>query len=348
MYDQQGRIYTRPESTFLWLEYPGPDGRKIRRSAKTKDEKEANAELIKQISLVNALSFKEAAVDFFTVKSRPGQLKPKTISNYQTSLRSVAPMLSHLTLCQINREVLKDLVRSRRETVSDTAVKRDLAFVSSVFSHAIETMPEAPEHNPVLSFPKRHLKENPRSRWLRPAEYKRLLKACRNDTHRLILETAVLTGMRHSELCRLRKGMFDFEKREILLPSEVTKNGRDRVIPVCESLCLKLQQLCLETPDDLVFCHPSTRTHEWLPYANFARFWGTARRRADLNDVRFHDLRHTFASWWVQAGGDLLTLRNILGHGSLQMVQRYAHLDTAGYREEVREVFGTQFRHSIE
>ncbi len=350
MYEQQqqGRVYTRPESKALWLEYRGPDGTKIRRSAKTPFKAEAEAELKRLISQVGAMTFQEAVVDFFEVKSRPGQLSPKTIQNYQTSLRQVAPLLGELTMEEIDREMLKELVRSRRRTVSDTSVKRDLAFVSSVFTHAIETMPQAPEHNPVLSFSKRHLKEKARNRWLRPLEYQRLLDNCSNGTQKLILETAVLTGMRHGELLALRKGMFNFEKREVTLHMEITKGAKERIVPLCESLCLKLEQLCLETPDDLVFCYHDLKTRGWKPYGSFANFWKGLRIRADLEDVRFHDLRHTFASWWVQAGGDLLRLKDVLGHSSLNVVQRYAHLNTAAHHQEIREVFGTQFGHRTE
>lgn len=349
MYEQQqGRVYTRPESKALWLEYRGPDGVKIRRSARTTVQAEAEAELKRLISQVGALTFQEAVVDFFEVKSRPGQLRPKTIQNYQTSLRAVAPLLGDLTLNDIDRDVLKEFVRSRRKTVSDTSVRRDLAFVSTVFTHAIETLPQAPVHNPLLSFTKRHLKEKVRTRWLRPQEYQLLRRHCTNDNQRLILETAVLTGMRHGELTALRKGMINFEKNEVTLDVDMTKSGKERIIPLCESLCLKLEQLCLETPGDLVFCHFHATDRIWKPYLTFANFWKSLRLRAGLEDVRFHDLRHTFASWWVQAGGDLLRLKDVLGHSSLQMVQRYAHLNTAAHHQEIKEVFGTQFGHRSE
>jgi len=348
MCNGQGRTYKRPESKAIWLEYPGPDGKKIRRSARTTVQSEAEAELKRLISQVGALTFQEAVVDFFEVKGRPGQLRPKTLANYQTSLRAVAPYLGDLTMTDIDRDVLKELVRSRRTTVSDTSVKRDLAFVSSVFTHAIETMPQAPENNPLLSFTKRHLKEKARTRWLRPHEYRLLLDNCSNDAHRLILETAVLTGMRHGELTSLRKSMIDFKKREVTLDVDVTKNAKERIIPLCESLCLKLEQLCLETPNDLVFCYMDQGSRTWKPYPSFANFWKRLRTRSDMEDVRFHDLRHTFASWWVQGGGDLLRLKDILGHSSLQMVQRYAHLNTAAHHQEIKEIFGTQFGHRHE
>jgi integrase/recombinase XerD len=63
-----------------------------------------------------------------------------------------------------------------------------------------------------------------------------------------------------------------------------------------------------------------------------------ARKRAGLSDVRWHDLRHTFASWFVQAGGDLYHLSRILGHASVQMTTRYGHLRTDDLHAELRRV----------
>ena len=235
-------------------------------------------------------------------------------------------------------------IRTRRKTVSDTSVKRDLAFVSSVFSHVIETMPNAPAVNPVIHLPKRGMVEVSRTRWLRPTEYEKLMSACSNDAHREIIFTAVHTGMRHSELVGLRKTMINFKRQEVTLEAEDVKSNRERVIPLCDSLCAMLEGLCARMPGDLVFAYMSPTSREWQPYGNFSNFWRGARTRAKLKDVRFHDLRHTFASWWVQAGGDLLRLRDILGHSSLKMVEKYAHLDTAAHHQEVRKVFGHSLR----
>lgn len=333
-----GITYTRPESKFIWLQITTPDGRKIRRSSKTTDPREAEERLKREISRLSSLSFREAVVDFFEVRAR--DLRPKTISNYQTSLRAVDPIIGELTLFDINREILKLLVRTRRETVSDTSVRRDLAFVSSVFSHAIETMPGAPEANPVISFSKRHLKENQRVRWLRPQEYERILDSCTNETQKVLVETAVHTGMRHGELVALRKSMIDFNRQEVTLHVDMTKSGRERIIPLCDTLCRSLEQLCSQVPGEKVFAYVDKTSHQWKPYTSFKNSWTGIRARANLKEVRFHDLRHTFASWWVQSGGNLLHLRDILGHSSLQMVQRYAHLNTAAHHEEIRKVFG--------
>lgn len=333
-----GITYTRPESRFIWLQITTPDGRKIRRSSKTTDQREAERRLQEEISRLSSLSFREAVVDFFEVRGR--DLREKSISNYLTSLRAVDPYIGHLSLFDINREVLKGLVRERRKTVSDTSVRRDLAFVSSVFTHAIETMPGAPEHNPVISFSKKHLKESQRVRWLRPKEYQRLLDSCTNETQRVVLQTAVHTGMRHGEIAALRKSMIDFDRKEITLDVDITKSKRERVIPLSDTLCHSLKQLCSEVPDDLVFAYVDPITRKWRHYTSFKNSWMGIVRRSGLENVRFHDLRHTFASWWVQSGGSLMHLRDILGHSSLQMVQRYAHLNTAAHHEEIQKVFG--------
>ncbi len=151
--------------------------------------------------------------------------------------------------------------------------------------------------------------------------------------------------MRHGKLVSLRKPMIDFERREITLDVDITKSKRERIIPLCNTLCRSLEKLCSETPDDLVFAYVDPRTRSWRAYTSFKNSWENIRERSGVKNIRFHDLRHTFASWWVQSGGDLLPLRDILGHSSLQMVQRYAHLDTAGHHQAIQEVFKTQFGH---
>ena len=78
-------------------------------------------------------------------------------------------------------------------------------------------------------------------------------------------------------------------------------------------------------------------------YREFRRFFTCARRRAELVDQRFHDLRHTFAFWWVLRGGDVYVLQHILGHSSTQMVQRYAHLTSDAQHKAMSDLFPHSF-----
>jgi integrase len=98
---------------------------------------------------------------------------------------------------------------------------------------------------------------------------------------------------------------------------EMTKSGRRRQVPLNEAADAVLARRSSSKAEGRVF------GGRWERYQTA---WESARERAKLADVRYHDLRHTFASWAVQHRVSLLELRDLLGHNSLQMVQRYSHL----------------------
>lgn len=331
------RVYSRPETKILWIEFKRPDGRKVRKSSGTTSQKEAEEFLKTEIERSKCITFKEAVVNFFEVKERT--LRPSSIEGYRYSLKSVNPIFGDLTLSEIGQAKLKEFIREKRKTVSDMSVKRDLRFISSVFSCTIETMDRPPEVNPVIALPKRGLKDVKRDRWLRPTEYAALLKACTLDMQRMIIKTACHTGMRHGELASIRKRNIDFVRREVILDAVDVKNNKERVVPLCAWLCDELEALCATTPGDLVFCYQDPLTREWKPYPEFKKFWTTVRIRSGVKRLKFHDLRHTFASWWVQSGGDLMVLRDVLGHSTLAMVERYAHLNSEARHQEVKRIF---------
>ena len=332
--DQYGRVYTRDRSRKLWIRFTSRDGAEIRKSSESEILSEAIVFLKKSYENSRSLTFQMAVVNFFEVH----RMKPSTRIGYTAALRVVDPTFGHMTLPDINREVLKAYVQRRRRQVSDSSVKHELAFLSTVFSHAVNHMEGAPEINPLLSFSKRALKDNHRDRWLTAGEYDRLLEACWDDMHRAIVIIACHTGMRTGELLALRKPMLFLDRREVLLPGTLTKSGKSRIVTLTDQGIRTLKEVCETAPGDLVFWHRNNLEGEAKPYTTFARFYRGARRRADLNDVKFHDLRHTFASWWVQQGGDLYALRKILGHSSMQMVERYAYLDTKATHRAVGRV----------
>jgi integrase len=333
----EGTVYERPRSTSKWIRFYSPDGRLIRKSTGTSDPDQAYEVLKREHHFAHSLTFREAVVDFFKVKGR--QLKPSSLEGYRSTLRVVDPFFGKSTLSDINLTLIKAFVRSRREHVSDATIRRNLAFVSTVLTHASASIPGAPDHNPCLKLPKGMFAVGRRTRWLTPAEYNRLLSCCLNDQHRLIIQMAVGTGMRHGELRALRQHMIDFDKREISLAGELTKNGQHRFVPMSRELSDTLKRHCETAPDDLVFSHWSAELDRFEPYSTFQKFFDGARRRAKLNGVRIHDLRHTFASWWVQKGGNLHALRDILGHRSLAMVERYAHMNTEATHRAFLDVY---------
>jgi len=137
---------------------------------------------------------------------------------------------------------------------------------------------------------------------------------------------ALYTGMRQGELLGLTWDRVDRARGVVLL--ERTKSGRRREVPLNGPADAILARRTPETPGDgLVF-----DTRSWY---TFRGHWEASVTAAGLEDFRFHDLRHTFASWAIQRGATLPELKDLLGHSSLAMVMRYAHLSPEHLRSAV-------------
>jgi integrase len=161
---------------------------------------------------------------------------------------------------------------------------------------------------------------NRRLRYLSKDECQNLINA--SDKHlKPIVITALNTGMRRGEILGLKWDQVDLKHGFILL--DVTKNGDRREIPINGSLRDTLQKTVVRRIDiPYVFHDPKTGK----VYQDVKRSFHSACKKAKINDFHFHDLRHTFASQLVMAGIDLTTVKELLGHKTLTMTLRYAHL----------------------
>ncbi|MBV5275384.1 MAG: tyrosine-type recombinase/integrase [Lamprocystis purpurea] len=202
-------------------------------------------------------------------------------------------------------------------------VNRYLAVLSHAFTVAVKDWAWV-DSNPLLKVTK---PKEPRGvvRFLDPDERARLLHACRTSGN-LDLTLAVLlslaTGARQAEVMGLRWGQVDFGQRRIILHE--TKNGERRVLslsgPALDLLRERSKVRRLDT--DLVFpgrIHPGTPVDLRTP-------WLTVLKRAAIPEFRWHDLRHSFASELAMSGASLPEIAAAMGHKTLNMVQRYAHL----------------------
>jgi len=159
---------------------------------------------------------------------------------------------------------------------------------------------------------------NGRLRYLSKEEASKLLAMCRVSAVAYYLYPIVVialnTGMRKGEILSLEWRMIDFKTGFVRL--EDTKNGEKRNVPLNNTVIEVLKPLARAIDDGKIF-------------AGSLRHWGAfelAVRKAGIKDFHFHDLRHTFASWMVMAGVDIYTLKDILGHKTISMTLRYAHL----------------------
>lgn len=182
-------------------------------------------------------------------------------------------------------------------------------------------------------------------RFLKEDECDRLLLAIKDSPNPLLqyfVPLALMTGARKRELLDAKWEDFDFEKRVWVIP--MTKSGRPRhvpLIPEVVSLLEKLrqalpalveQQALLEIPWVL----PNPKTGK--PFKSIFNSWNTARKVAGVEDLRVHDLRHSFASALVNHGVPIYDVQKLLGHQDIRTTERYAHLDPERLRASASKV----------
>lgn len=153
----------------------------------------------------------------------------------------------------------------------------------------------------------------------------------------VLYATAIYTGMRSGELAALRWSDVSLPRRIIAVQRShdgPTKSGKARHVPIVDALLPILTDWRQQNPSELVFPNrdgnqhaPSARIfqerfHMVLDAAGFAR----PKSGRNVHVLHFHSLRHTFASHWAMAGGDMWKLQKILGHASIDMTMRYSHL----------------------
>lgn len=147
---------------------------------------------------------------------------------------------------------------------------------------------------------------NERHVYLTPAEVQRLAAQCPAEVGDAV-RLAALTGLRRSELLRLQPS--DVRNGALLLDAR-TKSGRPRLVPLPPE-ALRIARARLPWTID-----------PWRLRSGFE----AARKAAGLPHARFHDLRHTYASWLVQSGQSMKAVKDLLGHSTMAMTDRYAHL----------------------
>lgn len=205
--------------------------------------------------------------------------------------------------------------------LSNNTVIRYKVVLSSIFRYAIKK--GYLTENPVTGI---DLQAEPNliNRYLSEAELARLITACKNSSWEklnLLVMLAITTGMRKSELLNLRWSDIDFKKNLAMLSD--TKNGEPRHNPIPGPAMTELVRH-REIGSGLIF-HSPTKPEVVF---DFTKRWKVALKEAGIQNFRFHDLRHTAASYLVMGGATLYDAAQILGHKSTETTKRYAHLST--------------------
>ena len=248
----------------------------------------------------------------------------------------LSPTFGDRQLIDIQRHEVEDWLRGLSgKGLAPTTCNRILAVLKTICSLA-ETrglLPAGQSPCKGVSSFKIHTQ---RERYLSREEAQRLMRALEKSDRleAFAIRLLLLTGARKSEILKARWENVRLDQRLLTVP--LSKSGRPRHILLSDAAL------------DILRALPRTSGNSWLfpghapekPLSDLYLFWNRLRRDLGLVDVRIHDLRHTFASFLVNAGHSLYEAQKMLGHGDPRTTMRYAHLGQASLLAAAETVSG--------
>jgi integrase len=243
------------------------------------------------------------------------KIDKRSLKSDQSNIRWLNRFLSGIPLVEIDREVV-DSLRTKKiaSGASNATVNRMLALLRAILRMAVsewEWMPSSP-HVRLLREPVR------RVRFLSPKQAIRLLAEL--PPHLAAMAAfSLATGLRRANVTGLRWEQIDMKRRIAWFDGEDMKNGNPQAVPLNDDAMRVLISRHGAHPV-YVFTYKGKKIIQASTAA-----WYKALARAGIHDFRWHDLRHTWASWHIQSGTPLLALQELGGWESSEMVRRYAH-----------------------
>lgn len=236
----------------------------------------------------------------------------------------------------------KDAPQHKQVQVSVSTKGKHLALIKSLL-RAAERDWKWIEKAPIIKVPQA---KGRRIRWLELTEAKRLIDEC-HEPLRSVVKFALSTGLRRSNIIDLEWQQIDMQRRVARINPEESKSGRAIGVALIDTAC-RVLGVQIGHHSKWVFVHMEAKKRAdgtLTPGVRKMRVddntaWRTGLRRAGITDFRFHDLRHTWASWLVQAGVPLSALQEMGGWESIEMVRRYAHLSPNHLTEHAKKLDG--------
>lgn len=247
----------------------------------------------------------------------------KSIDTLEGVIRRIRKRWERVRLTDVHaQDITKWLADLRAQGLAPATVDKVRVTFNRSFELAARWGLPGSDRNPVRGVPRPRF-SNARERFITADEAARLLDACsasKNTQLRNIVELLLLTGARVSELLHTEWRNVDLERRAWFIPT--SKTGKSRYVPLSQAAVDVIG--ALPRFKDCGYLLPNPRTRR--PFTDLKHPWTTAREAAGLPDLRIHDLRHSAASFMVNAGVDLFAVGKVLGHASYQSTQRYSHL----------------------
>jgi integrase len=237
--------------------------------------------------------------------------------------------LDRLTTDRLNAYVRERLTAGHKPGYINSDLASMRAFFSTVEGIMPNPLKARGDRNRQVFIPNR----SERTRMLTDEEEARLWKTLTPELQPIVL-LALHTGLRLEEVLGLRWAEVDRGRRLLILPEDRTKTDEPRLLPLNHTVMEMLEGLWSRSAG----CEHVFVNRRGHPYKDPHHIWRRAVQRAGIQNFRFHDLRHTFASRLILAGVGLETVQQLLGHSSISMTTRYTHLTATHVREAVERL----------
>lgn len=315
-------IYQRGKNKIWWIDFTTQSGNRIRQSSGTEIKQEAqnlHDQLKAQAWREDKLGAKprhtwnDAVVRWLTEQSHK-----KSIETDKVHLRWLDQHLNGIKLDEINKVMIDNIRQDKKKTgVSNSTVNRVIAILRAIMMRAknewewIDNTPNIrllPEPNGII-------------RWLTYDEVAILLKELPEHLNAMVRFT-LATGLRESNVTKLQWSQIDIKRRCAWINSDQAKANKAIPVPLNND-ALTVIRSQIGKHHVRVFTYKDEPVND----AN-TKAWRKALKRAGIENFRWHDLRHTWASWHIQNGTPLHVLKELGGWSDLTMVMRYAHLSS--------------------
>lgn len=321
-------LFKRKDSSVYWIKIT-VNGRTVQKSTGTPDKTKAQefhdrlkAQLWEQTKLgaKRGYSWNEAVVRWLNETQQKASRKDDL-----GHLRWLDPFLAGKSLDEINRDCLDKLIQAKLAgEASHATVNRMLALVRAILRKA------ALEWEWLDKVPKIRLlpEASRRIRWITREEAGHLLRELPEHLQAMV-RFSLETGLRQANVTGLQWSQIDLTRRCAWIHPDQAKARRAIAVPLSKAAVVIIREQ-LGKHTSYVF------TYQGNPVTQVnTKAWRNALERAGIKNFRWHDLRHTWASWHVQAGTPLHVLQELGGWESVEMVRRYAHLSSEHLTEYV-------------
>ncbi len=337
--------YRRKNSPYWWVSIELPSGQRVRRSTETASKKEAAAlehkwklEIFRQQQWDEQpkRSFDEIMLIYLQATER------------KRSHRRDLDAARHLTRYFAGKDLngmgateIRGYIQNRLGVVKPATINRELCLLSAAINYVRREW-EWDIPNPVSG---RKLREpEGRVRWISKTEAQSLIVAAESEANAShladFIRLALNTGCRKGEILGLEWSRVDLKANLVFLEAMHTKTSKRRSVPLnqrARSVLLNRANFraehCPASP--WVFAHK-----DGSRIKDVKRSFKTACDRAGIKDFRIHDLRHSCAAWLVSNNVPLAAVRDLLGHTTVKMTERYAHLAPENVRSAVATLDG--------